>query len=215
MTKQNIRILHRILAIAFIVTAVLACASVVVVGILSMTNTAPLAAEKIASTTWLFCLPVMLFCFICLGTAVVSFVWPVECFFGKPSFDARYEETQVLIGKKMYEPSLLVPFDKYDQYLNIWKISIAGVSGVSLIASLICIRNHVSLLQQTSAAYYADVVGIILPLSLYTLTALVFCLAGRLVLNGTMQKGIAYASALLKLRVADRPEILLQYSTVN
>ena len=206
MTKEKIRILHRVLAIAFFVTAALALVAVLVAGILSMTNTAPLAQGKITLASWLLIAPVYLFCAVCLGTAVVAFVYPPEHLFGEPSFDARYEAAQRLLGKKMYDAEQLAPYEKYDQLLYIAKIAMGCVSGVSLFASLICIRNNTLAMKAADQAFMADVIGAILPLALYTLTALAFCLAARLLINKTMKEGIEYAAELLKLPVADRPE---------
>ena len=206
MTKKQIHILHRILVITFFVTAALACVAVVTAGILSMTNTAPLAAEKLTTLNWLIIGPVFLFCLVCLGTAVISLVYPPEYLFGALSYDARYEQAQGMLGRKMFEGELLSPYETHDQYVNVWKISTACVSGVSLFASLIFIRNHTSAMKEAAEVFYADIVGAILPIALYTLIALIFCLAGRLVLNYTMKQGIAYATRLLKLDVADRPE---------
>ncbi len=206
MTKEKIRILHRVLAIAFLVTAALALVAVLVAGILSMTNTAPLAQGKITLASWLLIAPVYLFCAVCLGTAVVAFVYPPEHLFGEPSFDARYEAAQRLLGKKMYDAEQLAPYEKYDQLLYIAKIAMGCVSGVSLFASLICIRNNTLAMKAADQAFMADVIGAILPLALYTLTALAFCLAARLLINKTMKEGIEYAAELLKLPVADRPE---------
>ncbi len=206
MTKEQIRILHRVLAITFLVTAALACIAVLVAGILSIVNTAPLAEGQVTLMNWLFITPVYLFCFVCLGTAVVSLVYPPERLFGEPSFDARYEAAQGLLGKKMFEAEQLAPYEKYDQLLYFSKIATACVCGVSLLASLICIRNHTLAIKAASAAYMADVVGVILPLALYTLAALICCLVARLLINKTMKQGIEHAAHLLRLPVADRPE---------
>ena len=206
MTKEKIRILHRVLAITFLVTAALALITVLVAGILSMTNTAPLEQGKITLASWLSIAPVYLFCAVCLGTAVLAFVYPPEHLFGEPSFDARYEAAQRLLGKKMYEAEQLAPYEKYDQLLYIAKIAMGCVSGVSLFASLICIRNSTLAMKAADQAFMADVIGALLPLALYTLTALAFCLAARLLINKTMKEGIEYAAELLKLPVADRPE---------
>ena len=206
MTKEKIRILHRVLAITFLVTAALALITVLVAGILSMTNTAPLEQGKITLASWLSIAPVYLFCAVCLGTAVLAFVYPPEHLFGEPSFDARYEAAQRLLGKKMYEAEQLAPYEKYDQLLYIAKIAMGCVSGVSLLASLICIRNSTLAMKAADQAFMADVIGALLPLALYTLAALAFCLAARLLINKTMKEGIEYAAELLKLPVADRPE---------
>ena len=206
MTKEKIRILHRVLAITFLVTAALALITVLVAGILSMTNTAPLEQGKITMASWLSIAPVYLFCTVCLGTAVLAFVYPPEYLFGEPSFDARYEAAQRLLGKKMYEAEQLAPYEKYDQLLYISKIAMGCVSGVSLLASLICIRNSTLAMKAADQAFMADVIGALLPLALYTLAALAFCLAARLLINKTMKEGIEYAAELLKLPVADRPE---------
>ena len=206
MTKEKIRILHRVLAITFLVTAALALITVLVAGILSMTNTAPLEQGKITMANWLVIAPVYLFCVVCLGTAVLAFVYPPEYLLGEPSFDARYDAAQMLLGKKMYEAEQLAPYEKYDQLLYISKIAMGCVSGVSLFASLICIRNSTLAMKAADQAFMADVIGALLPLALYTLTALAFCLAARLLINKTMKEGIEYAAELLKLPVADRPE---------
>ena len=206
MTKEQIRILHRVLAITFLVTAALACIAVLVAGIISIVNTAPLAEGQITLMNWLFITPVFLFCLVCMGTAVISLIYPPEHLFGEPSFDARYEAAQMLLGKKMYTAEQLAPYEKHDQLLYISRIVTACVCGVSLLASLICIRNHTFAIKAASEAYMADVVGIILPLALYTLAAMACCLAARFVINKSMKEGIEYAAHLLKLPVADRPE---------
>ena len=206
MTKEKIRILHRVLAITFLVTAALALIAVLVAGILSVTNTAPLEQGKITLVSWLLIAPVYLFCTVCLGTAVLAFVYPPEHLFGEPSFDSRYEAAQRMLGKKMYEAEQLAPYEKYDQLLYIAKIAMGCVSGISLLASLICIRNSTLAMKAADQAFMADVIGALLPLALYTLAALAFCLAARLLINKTMKEGIEYAAELLKLPVADRPE---------